>query len=98
VRGKRQQYDIDTVDISDDDDVLDDAAIVRRAHQEDDDVLDDAAIVRRAHHGVIDDGAVTTQWSDEEIKVERMQQVSFQSLESCGGAGMLHALVRQTCH
>ena len=98
MRGKRQQYDIDTVDISDDDDVLDDAATVRRAHHGVNGVLDGAASVRRVHHGVIDDGAVTTQWSDEEIKVERMQQVSFQSLESCGGAGMLHALVRQTCH
>jgi len=85
------------------DDVLDDAAIVRQTHQEVDGVLDGAASVRRAHHGVTNDGAVinngavTTQWSGEESKAERMQQVPFQSLESYGGSNTLHALVHQTC-
>ena len=95
VRGKRQQYDVVDVSDDDDDDFADgDDPRVQQSESEDidvpvlqrdDDVLDDATIVRRAHHGVaddggvIDDGAVTTQWSGEEIKVQRMQQVPFQS-------------------
>jgi len=82
-----ESEDIDVPVLQRDDDVLDDATIVRRAHHgvKGQGVLDGAASVRRAHHGVaddggvIDDGAVTTQWSGEEIKVQRMQQVPFQS-------------------